>query len=164
MANDSQLRASEIKGVLLSEIENYSEELHAEEVGEVLEVKDGVARIYGLTKAMASEMLEITSASTGETVTALALNLEEDNIGAVIMGDWTELEEGEQNLLDPAVVLENADEQHHDRSSVRRPPPSVNRHRPARGRRRKSHRPPMGHRCYPPSVVLPFFRPHRRGT
>jgi F-type H+-transporting ATPase subunit alpha len=95
-ASDSQLRASEIKGVLLSEIENYSEELHAEEVGEVLEVKDGIARIYGLTKAMASEMLEITSQETGESVTALALNLEEDNIGAVIMGDWTGLHEGDQ--------------------------------------------------------------------
>jgi F-type H+-transporting ATPase subunit alpha len=95
-ASDSQLRASEIKGVLLSEIENYSEELHAEEVGEVLEVKDGIARIYGLTKAMASEMLEITSSESGDSVTALALNLEEDNIGAVIMGDWTGLHEGDQ--------------------------------------------------------------------
>jgi len=96
MANESQLRPSEIKSVLLSEIENYEEELHAEEVGEVLEVKDGVARIYGLTKAMASEMLEISSAGTGESVTALALNLEEDNIGAVVMGDWTALHEGDQ--------------------------------------------------------------------
>ncbi len=96
MANDSQLRAGEIKGVLLSEIERYEEDLHAEEVGEVLEVKDGIARIYGLNKAMASEMLEITSSRGGDTVTALALNLEEDNIGAVIMGDWTGLHEGDQ--------------------------------------------------------------------
>jgi F-type H+-transporting ATPase subunit alpha len=96
MANVSQLRPSEIKDVLLSEIENYEEELHAEEVGEVLEVKDGVARIYGLTKAMASEMLEITSTETGEPETALALNLEEDNIGAVILGEWTHLQEGDQ--------------------------------------------------------------------
>jgi len=96
MANDSGLRASEIKGVLLSEIENYGERLQAEEVGEVLEVKDGIARIYGLTKAMASEMLEITTTHTEEPVTALALNLEEDNIGAVIMGDWTLLHEGDQ--------------------------------------------------------------------
>jgi F-type H+-transporting ATPase subunit alpha len=107
MANDSQLRASEIKDVLLEEIERYEEDLHAEEVGEVLEVKDGIARIYGLTKAMASEMLEITSES-GQTVTALALNLEEDNIGAVIMGDWTRLHEGDQvrrtgRVLDVAV-------------------------------------------------------------
>ncbi len=96
MANESQLRASEIRDVLLSEIERYEEELHAEEVGEVLEVKDGIARIYGLTKAMSSEMLEIRSAETGESVTALALNLEEDNIGAVIMGDWTILHEGDE--------------------------------------------------------------------
>lgn len=94
--SDAQLRASEIKGVLLAEIENYEETLHAEEVGEVLEVKDGVARIYGLTRAMASEMLEITASGSGEAVTALALNLEEDNIGAVIMGEWTGLHEGDQ--------------------------------------------------------------------
>ncbi len=96
MANESQLRPSEIKDVLLSEIEAYEEELHAEEVGEVLEVKDGIARIYGLTKAMASEMLEILSTRTGEPETALALNLEEDNIGAVILGEWTHLQEGDQ--------------------------------------------------------------------
>ncbi len=94
--SDAQLRASEIKGVLLAEIENYDEQLQAEEIGEVLEVKDGIARIYGLTRAMASEMLEIQSTESGETVTALALNLEEDNIGAVVMGDWTGLHEGDQ--------------------------------------------------------------------
>ena len=95
MANDSQLRAGEIKDVLLTEIERYEEDLQAEEIGEVLEVRDGIARIYGLTKAMASEMLEITEAETGETVTALALNLEEDNIGAVVMGEWTGLHAGD---------------------------------------------------------------------
>lgn len=94
-STETQLRASEIKDVLLREIEQYSEELKVEEVGEVLEVKDGVARIYGLTNAMASEMLEITSSETGEAITALALNLEEDNIGAVVMGDWTTLHEGD---------------------------------------------------------------------
>ena len=94
--SDTQLRAGEIKGVLLAEIESYEEALHAEEVGEVLEVKDGVARIYGLTRAMASEMLEITSGESGETVTALALNLEEDNIGAVVMGEWAGLHEGDE--------------------------------------------------------------------
>ena len=108
MANDSQLRAGEIKDVLLKEIERYEEDLQAEEIGEVLEVKDGIARIYGLTKAMASEMLEITSSDSGETVTALALNLEEDNIGAVVMGEWTSLHEGDQvrrtgRVLDVAV-------------------------------------------------------------
>jgi F-type H+/Na+-transporting ATPase subunit alpha len=94
-STETQLRAGEIKDVLLREIEQYSEELKVEEVGEVLEVKDGVARIYGLSNAMASEMLEITSSDTGESITALALNLEEDNIGAVVMGDWTTLHEGD---------------------------------------------------------------------
>jgi F-type H+/Na+-transporting ATPase subunit alpha len=95
MATTEHLRATEIKGVLLKEIENYREELKVEEVGSVLEVKDGVARIYGLSHAMASEMLEITSGETGEVITGLALNLEEDNIGAVVMGDWTVLHEGD---------------------------------------------------------------------
>jgi F-type H+-transporting ATPase subunit alpha len=94
MANE--IRASEIKNVLLNAIENYREDLRAEEVGEVLEVKDGVARIYGLTNAMASEMLEIVPSEGGEPVTALALNLEEDNIGAVILGEWTDLHEGNE--------------------------------------------------------------------
>ncbi|MGH7503466.1 MAG: F0F1 ATP synthase subunit alpha [Longimicrobiales bacterium] len=94
-STEAQLRASEIKDVLLRQIEQYKEELEVEEVGEVLEMRDGVARIYGLTRAMASEMLEITSGKTGETATALALNLEEDNIGAVVMGDWTLLHEGD---------------------------------------------------------------------
>src|SRR3954468_332089 len=91
----AQLRASEIKDVLLRQIEQYGEELKVEEVGEVLEVKDGVARIYGLSNAMASEMLEIVSTETGVSQTALALNLEEDNIGAVVLGDWTMLHEGD---------------------------------------------------------------------
>ncbi|MBW3554832.1 MAG: F0F1 ATP synthase subunit alpha [Gemmatimonadetes bacterium] len=95
MANEAQLRASEIKNVLLREIEQFGQEMEVEETGEVLEVKDGVARIYGLTQAMASEMLEITSSESGEGVKALALNLEEDNIGAVVMGDWTLLQEGD---------------------------------------------------------------------
>jgi F-type H+-transporting ATPase subunit alpha len=73
---ETQLRASEIKNVLLAEIERYEEDLQAEEIGEVLEVKDGIARIYGLSRTMASEMLEVTSSDTGETITALALNLE----------------------------------------------------------------------------------------
>ena len=93
---DTQLRASEIKNVLLSEIERYEEDLSAEEVGELLEVKDGIARVYGLRETMANEMLEVVSSESEETVTALALNLEEDNIGAVILGDWTALHEGDQ--------------------------------------------------------------------
>jgi F-type H+-transporting ATPase subunit alpha len=92
---ESSLRASEIKSALLDQIDRYEEDFQLEEVGEVLEVKDGVARIWGLTSAVANEMLEIESSTTGETVTALAMNLEEDNIGAVLLGDWLSLKEGD---------------------------------------------------------------------
>jgi F-type H+-transporting ATPase subunit alpha len=97
MASDTTLRPGEIKDILLREIEAADlHELDVEEVGSVLEVKDGIARIYGLQKAMAGEMLEVHSSETGETVTALALNLEEDNIGAVVLGDYLQLKEGDE--------------------------------------------------------------------
>ena len=92
---DSSLRASEIKKALLEQIDRYEEELRVEEVGEVLEVKDGVARIWGLSTCVANEMLEITSRDTGVSVIGLASNLEEDNIGAVILGDYLALKEGD---------------------------------------------------------------------
>jgi F-type H+-transporting ATPase subunit alpha len=97
MASETTLRPAEIKDILLREIESADlNELDIEEVGTVLEVKDGIARIYGLTKAMAGEMLEITSSETGDKVVGLALNLEEDNIGAVILGDYLQLKEGDE--------------------------------------------------------------------
>src|SRR6266566_516963 len=74
MATDTILRPGEIKDILLREIEAADlGELNVEEVGSVLEVKDGIARIYGLAKAMAGEMLEVTSSETGEKITALQL-------------------------------------------------------------------------------------------
>src|SRR5687768_6320117 len=97
MATETTLRPGEIKGILLREIEAADlHDLDVEEVGSVLEVKDGVARIYGLRKAMAGEMLEITSSETGNVITALCLNLEEDNIGSVILGDYLQLREGDE--------------------------------------------------------------------
>jgi F-type H+-transporting ATPase subunit alpha len=96
MATQTTLRPGEIKDILLREIEAADlNELDVEEVGTVLEVKDGVARIYGLMKAMAGEMLEITASETGNVITGLCLNLEEDNIGAVILGDYLQLKEGD---------------------------------------------------------------------
>ena len=97
MATETTLRPGEIKDILLREIEAADlNELDIDEVGTVLEVKDGIARIYGLQKAMAGEMLEITAAETGTKVTGLCLNLEEDNIGAVILGDYLQLKEGDE--------------------------------------------------------------------
>jgi F-type H+-transporting ATPase subunit alpha len=97
MASDTILRPGEIKDILLREIEAADlHQLNVEDVGTVIEAKDGIARIYGLKKAMAGEMLEITVKETGAKVTALALNLEEDNIGAVILGDYLALKEGDE--------------------------------------------------------------------
>ncbi|HEY5940502.1 MAG TPA: F0F1 ATP synthase subunit alpha, partial [Gemmatimonadales bacterium] len=97
MATESILRPGELKEILLREI--ASADLATEDVSEVgtlLEVRDGVARIYGLKNAIASEMLEFTARETGETVAGLALNLEEDNVGAAIMGDYLKLKEGDE--------------------------------------------------------------------
>ena len=97
MASETALRPGEIKSALLSEIESADlKSFDVEEVGTVLEVRDGIARIYGLSKAMAGEMLDITSSETGRRETALALNLEEDNIGAVVLGDYLQLKEGDE--------------------------------------------------------------------
>ncbi len=97
MATDSILRPGELKEILLKEIEAADlADIDVREVGTVLEVRDGIARIYGLTSAMAGEMLEFTSSETGDKVTGQALNLEEDNIGAVIFGDYLVLREGDE--------------------------------------------------------------------
>ncbi len=84
-----RIRSEEIASVIAREIENYEDKLVAEEVGTVIEVGDGIARIYGLQSAMAGEMLEFENGSSG-----LALNLEEDCIGAVILGEYLDLKEG----------------------------------------------------------------------
>ncbi len=102
----TSLRPGEIKDILLREIEAADlNKLDVEEVGTVLEVKDGIARIYGLKKAMSGEMLEVTVGATGQKITALALNLEEDNIGAVVLGDYLQIKEGD-DVRRTARVLE----------------------------------------------------------
>ena len=97
MATDTILRPGELKEVLLREI--AAADVTAQdtsEVGTVLEVRDGVARIYGLKSAEAGEMLEFTAQETGDVVAGLVLNLEEDNVGAAIMGDYLKLKEGDE--------------------------------------------------------------------
>jgi len=97
MATDSILRPGELKDVLLREIESANlGSVDTAEVGTTLEVRDGVARVYGLGSAVAGEMLEFTSSETGEVITGLVLNLEADNVGAVILGDYLKLKEGDE--------------------------------------------------------------------
>src|SRR3954449_13375160 len=97
MATESILRPGELKDILLREIASADLATdNTSEVGTVLEVRDGVARIYGLKSAIASEMLEFTAQDTGETVAGLVLNLEEDNVGAAVLGDYLKLKEGDE--------------------------------------------------------------------
>jgi len=86
-----KFQADEIAAVIKEEISRYKAELDVAEVGRVLEIGDGVARIYGLNKAMASEMLEFASGATG-----VVFNLEENSIGAVVLGDYLSIKETEE--------------------------------------------------------------------
>jgi F-type H+-transporting ATPase subunit alpha len=85
-----KLRPEEITSILKQRIEQYDVETDLAEVGSVLEVGDGIARVYGLENAVSLEMLEFEHGVTG-----LALNLEEDNVGAALFGEWEHVKEGE---------------------------------------------------------------------
>ncbi len=83
------IRPDEISTIIRQQIEQYDQSVNVENVGTVLQVGDGIARIYGLEKAMSGELLEFEDGTIG-----IALNLEEDNVGAVLMGDGRDLQEG----------------------------------------------------------------------
>ena len=85
-----EIRAAEISAILKDQIENFSTESEISEVGQVLSVGDGIARIYGLDKVQAGEMVEFPGGIKGMT-----LNLEEDNVGVVIFGDDHTIREGD---------------------------------------------------------------------
>jgi F-type H+/Na+-transporting ATPase subunit alpha len=87
MAN---IKADEITKILREQIENYQQTLAVEEVGTVISVGDGIARIHGLDKCMAGEMIEFP-----HDVFGIALNLEEDQVGSVLLGDYTQIREGD---------------------------------------------------------------------
>ena len=84
------LRPEEVASVLTQELENYESELQMEDVGTVIQVGDGIARVYGLDKAMSGELLEFTGGVMG-----MVLNLEEGNVGAVLLGDDRGIKEGD---------------------------------------------------------------------
>ena len=85
------VRADEISSILRQQIEGFEETVTAVNVGTVVEIGDGIARIHGLSGAMASELLEFPGGVMG-----LALNLEEESVGAVILGPFTHIKEGDQ--------------------------------------------------------------------
>ncbi len=83
------IRPDEISSIIRQQIEQYDQDVQVSNVGTVLQVGDGIARIYGLDKVMAGELLEFEDGTVG-----IALNLEEDNVGAVLMGEGRDIQEG----------------------------------------------------------------------
>jgi F-type H+-transporting ATPase subunit alpha len=83
------IRPDEVSSIIRQQIEQYDQEVKVSNVGTVLQVGDGIARIYGLEKVMAGELLEFEDGTVG-----IAQNLEEDNVGAVLMGDGVNIQEG----------------------------------------------------------------------
>jgi len=86
-----EIKADEITKIIREQIEEYRGGVDVSEVGNVISVGDGIARVYGLEKAMAGELLEFPHGVMG-----LALNLEESQVGVVLLGDYTEIREGDQ--------------------------------------------------------------------
>ncbi len=87
----AQIRADEITSLLRQEIENYERAIDVSETGSVISVGDGIARIHGLEKVMAGELIEFP-----HEVAGIAMNLEEDQVGAVLLGDYTHIREGDE--------------------------------------------------------------------
>src|SRR5579864_5753194 len=87
----AQIKADEITKLIREQIENYQTKVAVDEVGTVISLGDGIARIYGLDKVMAGELIDF-----GHGVTGIAMNLEEDQVGAVLMGEYTEIKEGDE--------------------------------------------------------------------
>jgi len=86
-----KFRADEIASVIQAEIEHYRSQIDVREVGRVLEVGDGIARVYGLSGVMSGEMVEFPSGTIG-----LAFNLEENSVGVIILGDYLTINEGDE--------------------------------------------------------------------
>ena len=84
------IRAAEISAILKDQIKNFGKEAEVSEVGQVLSVGDGIARVYGLDNVQAGEMVEFPGGIRG-----MALNLEADNVGVVIFGSDRDIKEGD---------------------------------------------------------------------
>ena len=84
------LRPDEISSIIKEQIENYTNHLDISDFGTVMQVGDGIARVYGLGKCMSGELLEFSGGTYG-----MAMNLEEDNVGAVILGSDRDIKEGD---------------------------------------------------------------------
>jgi F-type H+-transporting ATPase subunit alpha len=90
------VRADEISTIIRDQIERFRPELELSDSGFVVQIGDGIARIYGLENAMAGELLEFLPSGGGDPVYGLVLNLEEDMVGAALLGDFTAIKEGDE--------------------------------------------------------------------
>ncbi|MEO1399407.1 MAG: HAS-barrel domain-containing protein, partial [Pseudomonadota bacterium] len=93
------ISAAEISAILKDQIQNFGKEAEVTEVGQVLSVGDGIARVYGLDNVQAGETVEFPGGIRG-----MALNLETDNVGVVIFGDDREIKEGDTVKRTGAIV------------------------------------------------------------
>jgi F-type H+/Na+-transporting ATPase subunit alpha len=87
----AQIKADEITQLIRQQIENYESKIAVDEVGTVITLGDGIARVHGLDKVMAGELLEFP-----HNVAGIAMNLEEDQVGVVLLGEYTEISEGDE--------------------------------------------------------------------
>src|SRR3954463_4698802 len=87
----AQIKADEITKLIREQIENYETKISVDEVGTVITLGDGIARVHGLDKVMAGELLAFP-----HDIAGIAMNLEEDQVGVVILGAYTELKEGDE--------------------------------------------------------------------
>src|SRR4030095_6588379 len=87
----AEVRPDEVSAILRKQLSGFEKEIDIYEVGTVVQIGDGVARVYGLTKCMASELIEFP-----HNVFGMALNLEEDNVGCILFGDYTLVKEGDE--------------------------------------------------------------------
>ena len=87
----AQIKADEITQLIRERIENYESKIAMDEVGTIITLGDGIARVYGLDKVMAGELLSFPHGIAG-----IAMNLEEDQVGVVVLGDYTEIREGDE--------------------------------------------------------------------
>src|SRR5438270_12154298 len=86
-----QIKADEITQLIRQQIENYETKVAVDEVGTVITLGDGIARVHGLEKVMAGELL-----SFPHNVAGIAMNLEADQVGVVLLGEYTEIKEGDE--------------------------------------------------------------------
>src|SRR5699024_12619123 len=93
----SQVRPDEVSAILRKQLSGFDNEADVYDVGTVLEVGDGIARIYGLSKVQAGELVELPDSrdQDGNSVRGMVLNLEEDNVGVVLFGSVSAVEEGD---------------------------------------------------------------------